>query len=115
VDLSGWVGVGLGGNCDCRCGILYAPMLGGGFVGLVSLISSSYSSEIFVLGRGVGLTPWFCCVCVCVGLAHLVLWKWDYAYIACLVLILCFCRCMHPVARLVEAPRYKPEVRWFNS
>jgi len=28
VDLSGWVGVGLGGNCDCRCGILYAPMLG---------------------------------------------------------------------------------------
>jgi len=24
VDLSGWVGVGLGGNCDCRCGILYA-------------------------------------------------------------------------------------------
>ena len=31
MDLSGWVGVGLGGNCDCsRCGILYAPMLGGG-------------------------------------------------------------------------------------
>jgi len=30
VDLSGWVGVGLGGNCDCGCGILYAPMLGGG-------------------------------------------------------------------------------------
>jgi hypothetical protein len=30
VDLSGWGGVGLGGNCDCRCGILYAPMLGGG-------------------------------------------------------------------------------------
>jgi len=28
VDLSGWVGVGLGGKCDCRCGILYAPMLG---------------------------------------------------------------------------------------
>ena len=27
MDLSGWVGVGLGGNCDCRCGILYAPML----------------------------------------------------------------------------------------
>jgi len=26
VDLSGWVGVGLGGNCDCRSGILYAPM-----------------------------------------------------------------------------------------
>jgi len=26
VDLTGWVGVGLGGNCDCRCGVLYAPM-----------------------------------------------------------------------------------------
>ena len=24
MDLSGWVGVWLGGNCDCRCGILYA-------------------------------------------------------------------------------------------
>jgi len=45
VDLSGWVGVGLGGNCDCRCGILYAPMLvGGGFAGLVSLTSSPYPS-----------------------------------------------------------------------
>ena len=31
MDLSGWVGVGLGGNCDCRCGILYAPMLGRGW------------------------------------------------------------------------------------
>jgi len=31
VDLSGWVGVGLGANCDCRCGILYDPMLGGGY------------------------------------------------------------------------------------
>ena len=29
MDLFGQVGVGLGGNCDCRCGILYAPMLGG--------------------------------------------------------------------------------------
>ena len=28
MGLSSWVGVGLGGNCDCRCGILYAPMLG---------------------------------------------------------------------------------------
>jgi len=28
----GWVGVGLGGNCDCSCGILYAPMLGGGYM-----------------------------------------------------------------------------------
>jgi len=30
VDLTGWVGVGLGGNCDCRCGILYVPIWGGG-------------------------------------------------------------------------------------
>ena len=60
MDLSGWVGVGLGGNCDCRCGILYAPMLvgGGGVVGLVSLTSpypspySLYSWELFVLGGG---------------------------------------------------------------
>ena len=29
MDLSGWVGVGLGGNCDCRCGILYVPVFGG--------------------------------------------------------------------------------------
>jgi len=29
VDLSGWVGVGLGGN-NCRCVFLYAPMLEGG-------------------------------------------------------------------------------------
>ena len=28
VDLIGWVDVGLGGNCDCRSGILYAAMLG---------------------------------------------------------------------------------------
>jgi len=28
VDLIGWVGVGLGGTYGCRCGILYAPMLG---------------------------------------------------------------------------------------
>jgi len=62
VDLSGRVGVGLGGNCDCRCGILYAPMLGGGFAGLVSLTSSPcpspyapYSLELFVLGEG-----WVC-------------------------------------------------------
>ena len=28
VDLIGWVGVGLGGTCGCRCGILCAHMLG---------------------------------------------------------------------------------------
>ena len=52
MDLSGLAGVWSGGNCDCRCGILYAPMLGGGGVsaGLVSLSSSPYSSELLVLG-----------------------------------------------------------------
>jgi len=64
VDLSGWVVVGLGGNSDCRCGILYALMLGG-VAGLVSL-TSRYSSELLVLsGGGFGLPPGFCCVCVC--------------------------------------------------
>jgi len=38
VDIIGWVGVGLGGTYGCRCGILYAPMLGVVFyAGLVSL------------------------------------------------------------------------------
>jgi len=43
VDLIGWVGVGLGGTCGCRCGILYVPMLGVVFYArLVSLTASSY-------------------------------------------------------------------------
>jgi len=36
VDLSGWVVVGLGGNCDCRCGILYAPIYITVIAGVVS-------------------------------------------------------------------------------
>ena len=45
VDLFGWVGVGLGETYGCRCGILYAPMLGVViYAGLVSLTSSSYPS-----------------------------------------------------------------------
>ena len=32
VDLIGWVGVELGGTYGCRCGILYAPMLGVVFI-----------------------------------------------------------------------------------
>ena len=35
----GYVGVGLEGNCDCRYGILYAPMLGGGYVGYSDISS----------------------------------------------------------------------------
>ena len=45
VDLIGWIGVGLGGTYGCRCGVLYAPMLGVVFYeGLISLTSSSYPS-----------------------------------------------------------------------
>jgi len=84
VDLCGWVGVGLGANCDCRCGILYAPMWGGlVYAGLVSLTSSPYSSELFVLGVGVGVPPGFCYVCVCVGLAHLVFYGRQNMCVKC--------------------------------
>jgi len=72
VDLIGWVGVGLGGNYGCRCGILYAHMLGVVFyAGLVSLTSSypspcsPYSSEL--IGGGfflVCLQGFAMCVCV---------------------------------------------------
>jgi len=48
VDLSGWVGVGLGGTYGCRCGILYAHMLGVVvYAVLVSLTSSSYPSPCY--------------------------------------------------------------------
>jgi len=30
VDPAGQIGVGLGRNCGCRSGVLYAPMLEGG-------------------------------------------------------------------------------------
>jgi len=43
VNLSGWVGVGLGGNCNCMCGVLMLLCWGGVvFAGLVSLIHTSY-------------------------------------------------------------------------
>ena len=44
----GYVGVGFGGNCDCRCGILYVPMLGVVFAGLVILASSPYSPYVLL-------------------------------------------------------------------
>jgi len=84
VDLSGWVGVGLGGNCDCRCGILLAPMLEGGgvvFAGLVSL-TSPYSSEL-LFSAGFGLPPGICYVCVCVCLAHLVFYGRENKCVKC--------------------------------
>ena len=49
MDLSCWVGLGLGGNCDCSFTILYAPILGGGgmvFAGLVIMTSSPYFSAL---------------------------------------------------------------------
>ena len=50
MDLYGWVGVGLGGNCDCRCGIFMLLCWGRVvFAGLISLTSSRYSSELFVI------------------------------------------------------------------
>ena len=66
MDLVGWVGVGLGGNRDCWCGILMLLYWGWGVVlaGLVSLISSPYSSERFALGGGlVCLQGFSMCVC----------------------------------------------------
>ena len=47
----GYVGVGFEGNCDCRYGILYAPMLGGGVVMQVILASSPFSSELSAASR----------------------------------------------------------------
>jgi len=84
VDHSGWVGVGLEGNCDCRRGILYVPMLGAGgvgFAGLISLTSSLYSSELFVLGGGLVCLQGF--VCVCVGLAHLIFYGRENKCVKC--------------------------------
>ena len=65
MDLSGWVGVGLEGNCDCRCGILYATM------------------RTFCSRQGFGLPPGFCCVRVCVGLAHLVFYGRENKCVKC--------------------------------
>ena len=32
MDPFGELGVDLGGNCDCRCGFLYVPVLGRGWI-----------------------------------------------------------------------------------
>ena len=47
MDLSGWVGVGLGGNCDCRCGILMHLFWGGG---------QSFAAMVLVSDQGVILS-----------------------------------------------------------
>ena len=60
VDLIGWIGVGFGGTYGCRCGILYAAMLGvvvyAGLVSLTSSYPSPYSSELTGGGGGFSLT-----------------------------------------------------------
>ena len=43
VDLIGWVGVGLGGTYGCRCGILYAHMLGVAFYAVLVRSTSTPS------------------------------------------------------------------------
>ena len=57
------------------------------FAGLVSLTSSPYSSELFVLGEwGVWSASrvLLCvCVCVCVGLVHLVLYGIENKCVKC--------------------------------
>jgi len=69
VNLSGWLGVGLGGNCDCSVVSYMLLCWGeGGFAGLVSLTSSPYpspySSELYVLGGGLVCLQGFA-VCAC--------------------------------------------------
>ena len=53
VDLIGWVGVGLGGTYGCRCGILYAPILGVVvYAGLVSLLAENCQNlKMAAIGR----------------------------------------------------------------
>jgi len=56
--------------------VSYMLLCWGGVAGLVSLTSSPYFSELFVLGGGLVCLHGFACVYV--GLAHLVLWKWIF-------------------------------------
>jgi len=51
VDSFGLLGVGLGGNCDCRCGILYARMYITVIAGVVSYMLLSWEGGGF---RGFG-------------------------------------------------------------
>jgi len=42
----GYAGVGFGGNCDCRYGVLYAPMLGGVYVGYSGIFSFFFGASV---------------------------------------------------------------------
>ena len=61
----------MGGNCDCRYGILYAPMVGGGFCGFWLIWHLLLILRNFLFPARVGLPPGFCYVFVCVGSVHL--------------------------------------------
>jgi len=122
VDLSGWVGVGLGGNCDCRCGILYDPVLGVVFYsGLVSLTSSCpspyspYSPELFVLGGGL-VCPRGFVICACAsawriwfyGSGLLVfflsfLGVWEFLFLVCVRVVFCSCVVHSNWCRIIES------------
>ena len=55
----GYVGVGFGGNCDCRYGILYA---GGWFLRVWLFWHLLLILRNFLFPAGVGLPPGFCYV-----------------------------------------------------
>jgi len=64
VDLSGWVGVGLGENCDCTCGILMLLCWGGGFCGIgYSDIFSLFFGNFVALGGGWSASRVLLCAC----------------------------------------------------
>ena len=55
----------MGGNCDCRYGILYAPMVGGGFCGFWLIWHLLLILWNVLFPSGVGLLPGYCCVFLC--------------------------------------------------
>ena len=62
MDLSVWVGVGLGGNCYSRCGILYAPVLGGGelFLFVIFISQSFFNKNASLLYLSAYFLIYFC-------------------------------------------------------
>ena len=54
----GYVGVGFGGKCDCRYGILYASMLGGGFCGFTDVVIHQHSRKLLMMDILMSETCW---------------------------------------------------------
>jgi len=83
VDLSSWLGVGF--RRKLIAGVVSYMLLCWGvvFAGLVSLTSSPYSSEHFVLGGGLVCLQGFACMCLCVGLSHLVFYGRENKCVKC--------------------------------